>query len=77
MDPFKQEVAVGDNNSLLATLVKWAIIIVIAVVALKLVLGLLGIVMGLAAFLLFTVAPVVLIGWLIMKAWQAFTKEPA
>jgi hypothetical protein len=68
---------VGDNNSLLATLVKWAIIIVIAVVALKLVLGLLGIVMGLAAFLLFTVAPVVLIGWLIMKAWQAFTKEPA
>jgi hypothetical protein len=68
---------VGDNNSLLATLVKWTIIIVIAVVALKLVLGLLGIVMGLAAFLLFTVAPVVLIGWLIMKAWQAFTKEPA
>jgi hypothetical protein len=68
---------VGDNNSLLATLVKWAIIIVIAVVALKLVLGLLGIVMGLAAFLLFTVAPVVLIGWLVMKAWQAFTKEPA
>lgn len=67
----------GDNNSLLATLVKWTIIIVIAVVALKLVLGLLGIVMGLAAFLLFTVAPVVLIGWLIMKAWQAFTKEPA
>jgi hypothetical protein len=68
---------VGDNNSLLATLVKWAVIIIIAVVALKLVLGLLGIVMGLAAFLLFTVAPVVLIGWLIMKAWQAFTKEPA
>jgi hypothetical protein len=68
---------VGENSSLLATLVKWAIIIVIAVVALKLVLGLLGIVMGLAAFLLFTVAPVVLIGWLIMKAWQAFTKEPA
>jgi hypothetical protein len=68
---------VGDNNSPLATLVKWALIIVIAVVALKLVLGLLGIVMGLAAFLLFTVAPVVLIGWLIMKAWQAFTKEPA
>jgi hypothetical protein len=68
---------VGENSSLLATLVKLAIIIVIAVVALKLVLGLLGIVMGLAAFLLFTVAPVVLIGWLIMKAWQAFTKEPA
>jgi hypothetical protein len=68
---------VGDNSSLLATLVKWSIVIVIAVVALKLALGLLGIVMGLAAFLLFTVAPVVLIGWLIMKAWQAFTKEPA
>jgi hypothetical protein len=77
MDPFQQEAEVGDNNSPVATLIKWAILVVVAVVALKLVLGLLGIVMGFAAFLLFTVAPIVLVGWLIMKAWQAFTKEPA
>jgi hypothetical protein len=68
---------VGDNTSPVATLIKWAILVVVAVVALKLVLGLLGIVLGFAAFLLFTVAPIVLVGWLIMKAWQAFTKEPA
>jgi hypothetical protein len=68
---------VGDDNSPVATLIKWAILVVVAVVALKLVLGLLGIVLGFAAFLLFTVAPIVLVGWLIMKAWQAFTKEPA
>jgi hypothetical protein len=68
---------VGDNNSPVATLIKWAILVVVAVVALKLVLGLLGIVLGFAAFLLFTVAPIVLVGWLIMKAWQAFTKDPA
>jgi hypothetical protein len=68
---------VGENNSPFGTLVKWAILVVVAVVALKLALGLLGIVMGFAAFLLFTVAPIVLVGWLIMKAWQAFTKEPA
>jgi hypothetical protein len=68
---------VGDNNSPVATLIKWAILVVVAVIALKLVLGLLGIVLGFAAFLLFTVAPIVLVGWLIMKAWQAFTKEPA
>jgi hypothetical protein len=68
---------VGDNTSPVATLIKWAILVVVAVVALKLVLGLLGIVLGFAAFLLFTVAPIVFVGWLIMKAWQAFTKEPA
>jgi hypothetical protein len=68
---------VGDNNSPVATLIKWAILVVVAVVALKLVLGLLGIVLGFAAFLLFTVAPIALVGWLIMKAWQAFTKDPA
>jgi hypothetical protein len=71
------EADVEDNGSFLATIIKWAIIIVIAAVALKLVLGLLGIVLGFAAFLLFTVAPIVLLGWLIMKAWQAFTKAPA
>lgn len=67
----------GDNNSPFVTLVKWAILLVVAVVALKLALGLLGIVMGFAAFLLFTVAPIVLLGWLLMKAWQAFKREPA
>jgi hypothetical protein len=68
---------VEDNGSFLATIVKWAIIIIVAAVALKLILGLLGMVLGFAAFLLFTVAPLVLVGWLIMKAWQAFTKAPA
>lgn len=67
----------GDDNSLLASIVKWAIIIVVAVVAIKIALGLLGIVLGLAAFLFFTVLPVLIVGWLLVKAWQMFTKEPA
>jgi hypothetical protein len=68
---------VGDDNSVLASIVKWAIIIVVAVVAIKIALGLLGIVLGLAAFLFFTVLPVLIVGWLIVKAWQMFTKAPA
>lgn len=67
----------GDDNSVLASIVKWAIIIVVAVVAIKIALGLLGIVLGLAAFLFFTVLPVLIVGWLIVKAWQMFTKAPA
>jgi hypothetical protein len=68
---------VGDDYSLLASVVKWAIIIVVAVVAMKIALGLLGIVLGLAAFLFFTVLPILIVGWLIVKAWQMFTKAPA
>lgn len=67
----------GDGYSLLASIVKWAIIIVVAVVAIKIALGLLGIVLGLAAFLFFTVLPVLIVGWLIVKAWQMFTNAPA
>lgn len=63
----------GDNKSLLSTVITWTIIGVLAVVALKIVFGLIGF----AAFLLFTVAPIVLIGWLAVKAWQAFTQPAA
>lgn len=63
----------GGNTSLLGQVVAWIIIGFVAIVAIKIVLGLLGMVFGLAAFLLFTVAPVLLVGWLVMKAWKAFT----
>jgi hypothetical protein len=66
----------GENTSLLGTDRHLGHHRVVAILALKLVLGLLGIVLGLAGFLLFTVAPVLLLGWLVMKAWQAFTARP-
>lgn len=67
----------GENKSLLSRVVTWTILGVLALIAIKLVFRLLGVVLGLAAFVLFTVAPLVLIGWLALKAWNAFTRRPA
>lgn len=64
----------GESKSLFATIATWALIGIVAVIALKLVLGLVGVVFGFAGFLLFTVAPILLLGWLALKAWQAFAR---
>jgi hypothetical protein len=64
----------GENTSLIGKLVMWTVVGVVAIVAIKIALGLLGIVLGLAGFLIFTVAPVLLLGWLAVKGWQAFTR---
>lgn len=72
----------NENKSLLSRIVTWAIIGVLAILAVKIALrvlgflfGLVGMVFGLALFLLFTVGPLVLLGWLALRGWQAFTKE--
>lgn len=71
-----------ENGSLLGRIVKWTIIGVLAVIAFRIamrlaafVIGLAGMAFGLAMFVLFTVGPLVLLGWLAMKAWRAFAKE--
>lgn len=73
----------GTEKSLLSRIITWTIIGVLAILALKIlahllgfVIGLVGMVFGIAMFLLFTVAPILLLGWLAMKAWRAFSKEP-
>ena len=65
------------DKSLLKQALTWIVVGIVAIMAIKLVLGLLGMAFGLVTFLLFTVGPIVLLGWLAMKAWKAFTKEPA
>jgi hypothetical protein len=67
----------GEDRSLVSRIVTWTILGVLALIAIKLVLRLLGVVLGLAGFVLFTVAPLVLMGWLALKAWSAFTRKPA
>lgn len=73
----------GENKSLLSRIATWTILGLLAIIALKIVvrllvflLGLTGIVFGITVFLLFTVAPVVLLGWLALKAWGAYTRDP-
>jgi hypothetical protein len=67
----------GQNTSLLGRIITWAIIGFVAILALKLILGVVGFALGLAGFLVFTVAPVLLLGWLALKAWQAFSRPTA
>jgi uncharacterized membrane protein YjgN (DUF898 family) len=58
-------------------IVAWIILGILAVFAFKLLIGLVSAAFGLVGFLLFTVAPLVLLGWLAMKAWRAFTRSEA
>lgn len=68
--------AENKNKTLVEQIVTWIIVGILAILALKLVTGILGMAFGLVSFLLFTVAPILLVGWLATKAWKAFTKEP-
>lgn len=52
------------------TILKWVVIGILAIVAFKIALTVLGIAVGLAGFLLFTVLPLVLVVWLVVKAVQ-------
>lgn len=65
------------DKSLFKQVLTWTVVGILAVLALKLVFSLLGMAFGLISFLLFTVGPILLVGWLAVKAWNAFTKEPA
>ena len=66
----------AENKSLVKQVLTWTVVGILAVLAIKFVLGLLGMAFGLVTFLLFTVGPILLVGWLAVKAWNAFAKEP-
>jgi len=55
-----------EKNSL-EMIIKWAIVVVLAVVALKLVFTVLGIAFVLGSFLLFRVLPLLLLVWLVVR----------
>lgn len=68
----------GENNkSLFKKVLTWTIVGIVAVFALRIAFRLMGWAFGLITFLLFTVGPLLLVGWLAVKAWNAFTKKPA
>lgn len=73
-----------EEKSLLSRIVTWTVIGIVAVLAIRLavrllgfLMGVVGMVFGLAAFLLFTVGPLLVLGWLALKAYRAFTRDPA
>jgi hypothetical protein len=65
----------SNGTSWIGTLLSWLVIAVLAVVALKVGLALAGMAIGLVFFLLFTVGPIVLVGWLVVKLLRIFTRD--
>lgn len=76
----------NDNDgTLLGKLITWILMALLAVAALKLafwllrmVAGLMGAAFGIGSFLLFTLGPIVLVGWLVLKLlrWLSRPKRP-
>lgn len=65
-----------EKKSTWKQILTWTAVGIVAVLAIKFVLGLVGAAFGLVGFLLFTVGPILLVGWLALKAWEAFSKKP-
>ena len=67
----------SEQKSMLKQILTWAVVGILAIVAIKVAFSLMGVALGLVSFLLFTVAPIVFLGWLAVKGWNAYTKKPA
>jgi hypothetical protein len=62
------------EKSIIGTLVKLLLVALLLVAVLKLAMWVLGVAMGIGALLLFTVAPIVLVGWLALKFLRYVTR---
>lgn len=56
------------DKSSFETILKWVVVVILAIVALKIVLTVMGIAFVLGGFLLFRILPLVLLVWLVVKA---------
>lgn len=63
------------GESLLGKVLKWTVIGLVAIVASKVILLLLSAVVGAGMFVLFTLGPIALVGWLILKLLRHLTRE--
>jgi hypothetical protein len=69
------EATMNGGSSWVDQLLTWVLIAVAAVAALKLAFWLVGILTGLFFFLLFTVVPLAVVGWLVVKLFRLFRRD--
>ena len=55
------------ERSLLSTMISWLLVALLAIAALKLAFWVFGAALGIGAWLLFTLGPILLVGWLVVK----------
>lgn len=63
------------GSNWVVTLLTWLIVAAAAVVAFKLALAVAGALVGLVTFLLFTVLPLAVVGWVIVKLVRFFRRD--
>lgn len=63
-----------DGRSTLGTLLSWFLVALLAIAALKMALWVFGAALGMGTWLLFTVGPILLVGWLAVKLFRFFTR---
>ena len=65
------------SNSNFETVIKWVVVVILAIVALKVIATVLGIAFFLGSFLLWRVLPLVLVVWLIFKGveWMRGSRD--
>jgi ABC-type transport system involved in Fe-S cluster assembly fused permease/ATPase subunit len=61
-----------ENGNKIETILKWVVLVILAVVALKLVFGIFAIAFVVGGFLLTKVLPLVLLVWLVLRAVEWF-----
>ena len=64
-----------NGGSTVGSVVKWIIIGILAIVTIKVGLAIAGLVIGFGFFALFTLGPLLLIGWLVLKAIRIFSSR--
>jgi hypothetical protein len=66
----------GNGSSLLGKMVTWFVVGVLAIVALKVGFAVAGVVLRLGFIALFTLGPILVIGWILVKLVRYFTRGP-
>lgn len=65
-----------NERSLLSKLLTWFFVALLAIAALKMAFWVVGVALGIGTWMLFTVGPILLVGWLVLKLVR-WLGEPA
>jgi hypothetical protein len=65
----------GSNGSFLGRLITYMVVALLAIAAIKLAFWVFGAALGLGFFLLFTVGPILLVGWIVVKLFGMLTRS--
>jgi hypothetical protein len=67
--------SINGGGSLVGSLLTLLLVGVVAIIALKLAVAIAGMLLGLMVVALFTLGPILLVGWLVVKALRHFSRE--